>query len=196
MHEEQANEWGVLPSIWEAIPDDEKVRLKHNAHQRASRKRHLAKSRENSRKAKAQNPEKTRLEKARWRRENKDKIRAYRRKWDSENREKCAAYYRKGSIKFRSIARARRSPEEIFKLVMNAIPRELPRHERDDLVGTMCLAILEGKLLVKSVKAEVGKYLKAHNREYDTFKTMSLDEFVPGTKTRYVDNIASDAVHF
>jgi hypothetical protein len=112
------------------------------------------------------------------------------------NHDKQLARHRAKRARKESLAQVRCSPDVVYKLVTKAIPGGLPRHDRDDLAGAMCLAILEGKLLVKHIKAEVAKYLKAHNREYDTFKTLSLDAEIPGTKTRYVDNIASDAVHF
>jgi hypothetical protein len=98
--------------------------------------------------------------------------------------------------KITSRRRFARSPAEVYELIGKSVPRALPRHTRDDLIGTLCLAVLEGKLLVKNIKVEVGKYLAAHNREYDTFKTVSLDAAIPGTNKRYVDTIASDAEHF
>jgi hypothetical protein len=64
------------------------------------------------------------------------------------------------------------------------------------VVGAMCLAVLEGKLLLKNIKAEVCKFVAAQNREYDSFKTLSLDAEIPGTMRRYIDNVAADAEHF
>jgi hypothetical protein len=34
-------------------------------------------------------------------------------------------------------------------------------------------------------------YLRAYNREYDTFRTVSLDKFIPGTKTTYLDALVA-----
>jgi hypothetical protein len=41
-------------------------------------------------------------------------------------------------------------------------------------------------------KAELGNFLKAYKREYDTFQTLSLDVLIPGTKTTYLDVLAAE----
>jgi len=96
----------------------------------------------------------------------------------------------------RSKATMHAKPDTIMGAISKAVPQTLPQHVRDDLIGNLCLAVLEGKLLIENIKAEAGKYLKAFNRESETFKTLSLDAEISGTKTRYIDNIASDAEHF
>ncbi len=88
------------------------------------------------------------------------------------------------------------SPAEVFAQISKAVPFGLPRHQRDDLIGSMCLAVLEGKLLIKNIRAEVAKFVAAYNREYDGFKTLSLDAELPGTKKRYIDGVAADQEQF
>jgi hypothetical protein len=34
-------------------------------------------------------------------------------------------------------------------------------------------------------------YLRAYGREYDTFQIVSLDKFIPGTKTTYLDALVA-----
>jgi hypothetical protein len=51
---------------------------------------------------------------------------------------------------------------------------------------------MEKKVLVKNIKAEVGNFLRACNRDYDTFQTVSLDVLIPGTKTIYLDALVAE----
>ncbi|NGO56202.1 hypothetical protein, partial [Allomesorhizobium camelthorni] len=67
----------------------------------------------------------------------------------------------------------------------------LPRFIRDDVVSSLCLAILEGEINVNDMAAQAKVYLRAYNREYDTFQTVSLDKFTPGTKTTYLDALVA-----
>jgi hypothetical protein len=48
----------------------------------------------------------------------------------------------------------------------------------------------EGRLA--DLAAETKKALRAHNRENDTFQTVSLDKFIPGTKTTYLDALVAE----
>lgn len=73
------------------------------------------------------------------------------------------------------------SPDEVYNLINKAVSRALPAHIRDDVIAEICLAVLEGKLFIDDIKKEVVKYIRAHNREYDHFKTISLDATITGT---------------
>ena len=52
---------------------------------------------------------------------------------------------------------------------------------RDDVINSMLLAVLEGELLLENIGARMKEYLGRYNREYDTFKTLSLDAPMGGT---------------
>ncbi|WP_147448238.1 hypothetical protein [Mesorhizobium sp. YM1C-6-2] len=91
-----------------------------------------------------------------------------------------------------SKATARRSPEEIFGEISKAVPSMLPRHVRDEIISSMCLAVLEGDLLIKNIKAEVRKYLTDHDRGNDYHRTLSLDETMPGGKATWIERITGE----
>lgn len=129
----------------------------------------------------------------RWSKANPEKVREKeRRKRAKAGPEKMREKWRRQRLRRQSIKAMMESPDKIYSLILSALPSGLPRHVRDDVVGSLCLAIMERKVLVKNIKAEVGKFLKAYNREYDTFKTLSLDELIPGTKTTRLDALAAE----
>lgn len=74
----------------------------------------------------------------------------------------------------------KRSPDEVYTLISEAVPKALPSHVREEVVSSMCLAVLEGKLFIENIGKEAKAFLAAHNREFDHFKTASLDESIKG----------------
>jgi hypothetical protein len=40
--------------------------------------------------------------------------------------------------------------------------------------------------------AKAKEFLRAYNREFDTFETVSLDKFIPGTKRPYLDALVAE----
>lgn len=49
------------------------------------------------------------------------------------------------------------------------------------------LAILEGEINANDGTAEAKEFLRAYNREYNTFQTLALDALIPGTETALMD---------
>jgi len=108
--------------------------------------------------------------------------------------EKQLQRYRDRRAKQKSISIVRHNPNEVYHLVVAAIPGKLPRFARDDIAGMICLAVLEGKVLVKDIEKEVASFMRSYNREYDTFKTVSLDTPIPGMDgMTYLDKLAAGA---
>lgn len=84
--------------------------------------------------------------------------------------------------------KARLSPTLVCGLVEQSVPRTLPPFAREEVVSRIHVAILEGKLLLENVGREVRAYIAAHYREYDTYKTLSLDAPIAGTNgATYLD---------
>jgi len=73
------------------------------------------------------------------------------------------------------------SPDTVFSMIDKAVSKVLPRFVRDDVIAAMCLAVIEGNLFVENIPKEAAKFLSAYNREYDHFKTISLDAPVRGS---------------
>ena len=48
-------------------------------------------------------------------------------------------------------------PDLVFSIVDAAVSRNLPRHIRDDVVGTVALMVLDGQISLSQVKAEARK---------------------------------------
>lgn len=92
-----------------------------------------------------------------------------------------------------SIMQVRTSPEEVYRRAMAALPSGLPRFISDDVVSSLCLAILEGEINVNEMPAQAKVFLRAYNREYHTFQTVSLDVLIPGTKTTYLDALVAES---
>jgi 3-methyladenine DNA glycosylase/8-oxoguanine DNA glycosylase len=137
------------------------------------------------------NKEKANEQPKAWRASNYSKIRAYRLLYDAQHREQIRAEHRQRRARYRSIAQVRQSPEEVYRLAIAALPSGLPRFIRDDVVSSPCLAILEGQINVVDMTAKAKEFLRAYNREFDTFQTLSLDARIPGTKTTYLDALVA-----
>jgi hypothetical protein len=113
---------------------------------------------------------------------------------DPNKRAKWVAKWRASEQRRRSKHIIRHSPDEVYRLVMKAIPSGLPRFVRDDLSGMICLAVLEGKLLVDRIEKEVANFMRTYNREYDTIKTLSLDAPIRGMDgMTYLDRLSGGA---
>jgi hypothetical protein len=125
------------------------------------------------------------LEEERWKdrekyRKNAEKIRAQGRAEYRRNHQKHQERERRRSAKQRSQKQITLSPDAVFQTIDKAVSKALPRFIRDDIIAAMCLAVLEGNLFVENIPKEAAMFLRAHNREYDTFKTISLDAPLAG----------------
>ena len=86
---------------------------------------------------------------------------------------------------------------EIYHAVNKAVSFGIPAHIRDDVIGSMILAVLEGDLALDQVKARAREFSAAYHREAGTYKTISIDAPVHGTDDlRLIDTIADDTPHF
>lgn len=194
---------------------DEERRRKRAEYQRAWRLRNLEKVRESGRayqrRYREENPEKIaaikriykelhreeiarkdreyrkRHPRTEWQAAHPERMREYRRKWTKAHPD----YMRNYHAKRKSQSVIHESPDKIYRSILGALPSSLPRHVRDDVASSLCLAVLEGKVLVKNIVKAAGEFLRAYNREYDTFKTVSLDETIPGTTMTRLDKLAT-----
>jgi hypothetical protein len=92
---------------------------------------------------------------------------------------------RSGVVK--SINTIRHDPDTVYRVVSRAVSSALPRFMRDDVISSMLLAVLEGELLLENVGTRIKDYLGRYNREYDGFKTLSLDAPMGGTDLKRID---------
>jgi hypothetical protein len=150
---------------------------KGKAYQRCYQQSH----RDAQKRYEAGHSEEIKARRAKYRLEHKEQIRQYR----IDHRQQISDYRRRWSQRRQSVAEVRTSPEEVYRRAIAALPSGLPRFIRDDVVSSLCLAILEGEINVNDMAAQAKVYLRAYNREYDTFQTVSLDVLIPGTKTTY-----------
>lgn len=96
-------------------------------------------------------------------------------------------------LRKKSINTMRHDPDTVYRVVSRAVSSGLPRFMRDDVIASMLLAVLEGKLLLEHVGARMKDYVTGYNREYDTFKTLSLDAPMGGTDLRRIDLLEAPA---
>ncbi|MER8567532.1 hypothetical protein NKH85_16240 [Mesorhizobium sp. M0924] len=113
--------------------------------------------------------------------------------WRAAHREQVLANQARWRLRRKSVAIIRHHPDQVYRLVSRAVSSGLPRFVRDDVMSSMILAVLEGKLLLENVASSAKSYLARHNREYDSFKTLSLDAPMGGADLRRIDLLEAPA---
>lgn len=113
-------------------------------------------------------------ERARYQRTKEARQEAARRSY-YKNHDKQLERFRKRRLVATSINIIRNDPDAVYREISRAVPSGLPPHMRGDVIAEMCLAVLEGQLLVRDAAARVREYVRGYNRQYDGFKTISLD---------------------
>lgn len=196
------NEFGVPVCEWIAMPEAERQLVRARRWYRRMKVDPILLARHKDREAKAR----VRF-KERWA-ENPEPFRAKLREiyWNdaevarARNREK---YQRNRSSELARKARNWRSkkakreitksPNEVYRMIDKAVSKSLPSFARDEIVSSMCLAVLEGKLFIENIGKEASNYLRAYNRDFDNFKTASLDAPVNGHDgTTFLDLLADE----
>lgn len=132
---------------------------------------------------KAENPEAYRAQKARGNRK-------YREKHGERLRQLAREIYRRQAGT--SSARAQRG----MALATAAIPRNIPPEVRDDVLGDIMLALIDGTVRLDEVTKKVPDYIRAHNRKYNAFRNVSLDAVHSVTGHAWIENLDSDTEHF
>ncbi|WP_095199885.1 hypothetical protein [Mesorhizobium carmichaelinearum] len=98
-----------------------------------------------------------------------------------KNRDKVEMWQERRKLRERSINAIRHNPEDVIRVVSRAVSAALPRFMRDDVINAMLEAVLLGDLLLENVGIRMKDYVRGYNREYDTFKMLSLDAPMGGT---------------
>lgn len=114
-----------------------------------------------------------------------EKRRRERMKSTEHGRQKILARYARRA----SQRRARAKPLDLLTAANSALNPRLPKHVRDDVIGSMMIDVFEGRLLVKDIAARSTEFVRRYNREHDGLKVLSLDAPVAGGdgSTTYVD---------
>lgn len=197
------NAFGVPVCEWAAMEESERQlvrargwyrRMKQNPQLLAKHKDREAKASIRFKERWRENPEKFRakLREIYWRDVEATRARS-REKYQRNRRAELARKHRSAMAK-KAKREINRSPDQIFTLIDKAVPRALPGFARDEIVSSMCLAVLEGKLFIENIGQEARKYLAAYNREFDHFKTASLDTPVNGRDgTTFLDLLADES---
>lgn len=82
------------------------------------------------------------------------------------------------------------SQNDLFATVNRCVPVGLPTHIRDDVVGAMVLAVLEGELSLDQVPKRAREFTAAYHREAGTYSNMSIDAPIAGTDDlRLIDTL-------
>lgn len=82
---------------------------------------------------------------------------------------------------------------EIYAAINRAVPLRLPAHVRDDVLGEMVLAVLEGALDLDAVQAKAREYLRRYDRASERWKLISLDAPIAGTDDlRLIDTLSTE----
>ena len=67
------------------------------------------------------------------------------------------------------------SHNAIYRAVKAVVPASLPPITRDDVIGDMVLAVLEGDLAMNDLKARAKTFVKEHWRMFGTLRDVSFD---------------------
>lgn len=166
------------------------------------------------------NPDKVKAARRAYKAAHPDKVKASRRRWfhrwEKRNPEKAAE--RSAARKQRFIARVgideyrrrqaaterrrqRRLKRErgarIYAAAAAVVPARLPRDVRDDVIAALVLGVIEKRFTIADMPAQAKAHLTAHYRDFGQFRTVSLDDVMPGIdRFRRVETIAADAFHF
>lgn len=161
--------------------------------------RHAQRERER----RAANPEKHRAAVARWRKKNPDYARNYQqnlhltnpdayqrqreaaREWKANNRKWVREYMRRYRAGRRSEV-VERLPlgeglkntlmtDALYVVVNNAVPKTYDNDTRDDIITDIIIDVLDNKLKVEDITANVKRYVTAYWRGRDTHRTVSFD---------------------
>ena len=112
---------------------------------------------------------------------------------DAERRRQREAERAERAIPVGERFRAALSQNEIYAAVNAAVPLGLPSHVRDDVLGEMVLAVLEGELDLDAVPAKAREYLRRYDRASERWKLVSLDTPIAGTDDlRLVDMMSTE----
>ncbi|MER9912261.1 hypothetical protein NKJ71_16685 [Mesorhizobium sp. M0050] len=114
-------------------------------------------------------------------------------RWKAANRDRQNAYNRA----YRKRAKAREAmnihPNEVYAIIVKAIPRAWPKHMQDDIAGMICLDILENRATLDRVDHLVKAASTRFHRTMETWKTKSLDAPMGGTDLRRIDLLEAPA---
>lgn len=128
-----------------------------------------------------------------WRLANHDRHAAYTHAYYVENRVRILQQQAGHRLTAKSINAIRHDPDTVYRVVSRAVSAALPRFMRDDVINSILLAVLEGELLLENIGARMKDYLGRYNREYDCFKTLSLDAPMGGTDLRRINLLEAPA---
>jgi hypothetical protein len=83
---------------------------------------------------------------------------------------------------------------DIFAMIRAEVPINLPAQIRDDVIGTMALEVVEGKLRASDIRRRVHEYVSAQFRQFSKFGPRSLDAALSadGSAT-LLDTLSTDA---
>lgn len=71
-----------------------------------------------------------------------------------------------------------------------AVPAHYPQHVRDDVIGEIVLAVLEGFIDENEIAARAKDFVSSYWRQRDLWQTLSLDAPIPGhDKGTYIDRL-------
>ncbi len=177
------NSFGFSDEVWATLTPREKQRLREQRYRDKLRQEPEAYTELRRREYRRQ---------AEYRAENREVRNAKHADYKRRNAEAMKVYDREYQRRRTARKQMQRSPERIYRDIIALLPRGLPTHMRDDVVGSVCLQVLEGRVRHDRMADAVRDALKQHNRMFDHFKTISLDAPVAGSDDMtLLDKLAS-----
>lgn len=124
----------------------------------------------------------------------------------ARNRENHRLQLERNPERMRAIWRAKyrakhplpqKSGRDLFAILQRGIPKSIPHHIRDDVIGEMALGLADGRIKPGSIGSEIRGFITAQYRHQDYHRVLSLDSPLPGKEGQsWVDALESDVEHF
>lgn len=119
--------------------------------------------------------------------------RGYKREYTEALRERDRR--RRQRIKTQMLAQTK--PDELSAMIKQHVPLYLDAPSRMDVINAVTVQALARNVPFNDLAAWVRKAVTEHNRQFDYFKTISIDTPIAGTDDlRLIDRIEADAFHF
>lgn len=191
-------------------PDAPKTAEEKKEARRVYRLRNADQIREYRKIYRQKNPERRRQERARYRLRHREEYNAAKRRYrarllaaDPEGvrakyraqRDKSYARNRDRSCARERLLYARRRDARAlshFDAIRRAIPASYPAHVRDDIAGSMYVALAERKLKPADIALAAPNFIRAYWSDNSPYDTVSLDVRIGDGTTTYLDQLAED----
>lgn len=156
-------------------PLTEEQKAKQSENQRIWRERNRDRVRQLKKDYYQRNREQAIKRIAEWRRQNRDIYLAKKNEWQRRYRAALKATIQSAAnpdeVRMAALER-----NEIFAAAARAVPRGMPSWKRDDIIGDIVLAVLEGTIAADEIATRAKEFIRAFNRQFSEYAHVEFNE--------------------